>query len=71
MTIKTQTFLSAKQVAERTSISVSSIRRLASERRFPQPVRITESRIAWLSEDIDQWIAERYLQGRTANANKA
>ena len=68
--IKTQ-FLSARQVAERTSISVSSIRRLASERRFPQPVRITDSRIAWLSEDIDQWIAERYLKGRAANDNNA
>lgn len=69
MTALINQFLSAKQVAERTSMSVSSIRRLAGEKRFPQPVKITENRIAWLSTDVDRWITQTYTEGKAANDN--
>ena len=50
--------LKAKQVAEKTSISVPHIHRLARDGRFPMPVKISEHRSGWLESDIDEWISE-------------
>ena len=50
--------LKAKEVAERTSISIPHIRRLAREEKFPKPVPLTENRSAWLESDVQGWISE-------------
>jgi len=57
--------LKAKQVAEKTSISVPHIRRLARDGRFPKPVKISEHRSGWLEADIDDWISECVRQHRS------
>jgi prophage regulatory protein len=33
--------------------------RLAAKREFPQSVRVSNSRVAWLESEIDEWIASR------------
>jgi prophage regulatory protein len=50
--------LKAKQVAEKTSISIPHIRRMAREGRFPFPVKLSEHRSGWLEADVDEWIGE-------------
>jgi predicted DNA-binding transcriptional regulator AlpA len=50
--------LKAKQVAERTSISIPHINRMAREGKFPQRIKISEGRSGWLEEDVDTWISE-------------
>ncbi|MBE1290361.1 MAG: AlpA family phage regulatory protein [Rhodobacteraceae bacterium] len=50
--------LSASEVAKKTSMSVSNVRRLARNKQFPQPFALTESRYGWLESDIDEWISE-------------
>jgi prophage regulatory protein len=51
--------LKAKEVAERTSISIPHIRRLARDGKFPEPIPLTENRSGWLEADVDEWISER------------
>ena len=51
--------LSASKVAAKTSMSVSNIRRMAREGKFPPPFALTENRQGWLEQDVDEWISER------------
>ena len=51
--------LSASKVAAKTSMSVSNIRRMAREGKFPLPFALTENRQGWLEQDVDEWISER------------
>jgi predicted DNA-binding transcriptional regulator AlpA len=50
--------LSASEVAKKTSMSVSNIRRLARNKQFPEPFALTENRYGWLETDVDKWISE-------------
>ena len=50
--------LSASEVAAKTSMSVSNVRRLARDNKFPQPFALTENRYGWLEADVDEWISE-------------
>ena len=51
--------LNASQVANKTSVSVSNIRRMVREGKFPPPFALTENRQGWLEQDVDEWISER------------
>jgi len=50
--------LSATEVAAKTSMSVSNVRRLARNKQFPEPFALTENRYGWLESDVDEWISE-------------
>ena len=50
--------LSASKVAAKTSMSVSNVRRLARDKKFPEPFALTENRYGWLESDVDEWISE-------------
>ena len=50
--------LSASEVAEKTSMSVSNIRRMARDKKFPEPFALSENRYGWLESDVDEWISE-------------
>ena len=50
--------LNASQVANKTSMSVSNIRRLVREDKFPKPFALTENRQGWLEADVNKWISE-------------
>jgi prophage regulatory protein len=48
--------LTPKAVCERTSLSRSSLDRLVATGDFPQPIRITERRLAYRADDVQAWI---------------
>ena len=50
--------LKAKDVSERTSISIPHIRRMARDGKFPKPISITDNRTGWLESDVDDWISD-------------
>jgi len=50
--------LSASDVAAKTSMSVSNIRRMVRYGKFPPPFALTENRHGWLEEDVNEWISE-------------
>jgi len=50
--------LSASEVAAKTSMSVSNIRRMVREDKFPKPFALTENRYGWLESDVENWISE-------------
>jgi predicted DNA-binding transcriptional regulator AlpA len=50
--------LSAADVAKKTSMSVSNVRRLARNKQFPEPFALSENRYGWLETDVDEWISE-------------
>jgi prophage regulatory protein len=35
------------------------LRRLISEKKFPAPIRLSESRVAFLESEIDAWLRDR------------
>ena len=49
--------LKAQEVAQKTSMSVSNIRKLALEGKFPKPVPLTENRSGWLETEVEEWIS--------------
>ena len=56
--------LSMKQAAAITTLSVSSIKRMMAAGTFPQPVRLGESRIAFVDGEIHAWIRQRIAARR-------
>jgi len=60
--------LNRYQVAERTGLSVSSIKRLEARGEFPRRVHISENRVGWLLSEIDDWIAARVAERDTEGA---
>ena len=48
--------LSAKQVAEITSLSIPQIRRMANEEKMPPPIQISGSRVGWVEEELENWL---------------
>ena len=50
--------LSASEVAAKTSMSVSNVRRLARDKKFSEPFALTENRYGWLESEVDDWISE-------------
>ncbi len=54
--------LRRKEVEQRTALSRSRIYDLMSKGEFPLPVRLGTMSVAWASNEIDAWIAERIAQ---------
>jgi prophage regulatory protein len=52
-------FLTPKAVCERIALSRATLDRLVSAGKFPQPIRLTERRLAYNAADIEGWMAER------------
>jgi prophage regulatory protein len=44
-------------VQARTGLSRASLWRLVKDKTFPAPVRISQRAVAWLSSELDGWIA--------------
>ena len=62
-------FISIKHAAELIGVSVSTVRSLSERKDFPNPFKITESRIGLLESEVKQWMKETYEKGRAANDN--
>jgi predicted DNA-binding transcriptional regulator AlpA len=48
--------LSARQVAEKTSLSIPQIRRMSAARKMPTPIKISQSRLGWSEVEVDNWL---------------
>jgi len=63
MTIPTsgtpRTILRIGALKQKTGLSTSSIYGLIEEGGFPKPIPLSERRVGWLSDEIDDWISER------------
>ena len=51
--------LGKKKVRRKTGLSDPTIWRLERAGEFPKRVNITPSRVGWIEEEIDEWIAGR------------
>jgi prophage regulatory protein len=51
--------LAPKEVVRRTSLSRTTLWRLAQIGAFPKSVRISPGRCGWRAADVEQWIASR------------
>ena len=56
------TLLSMKQASAMTTLSVSSIKRMMVAGTFPKPVRLGESRIAFVDAEIHAWVRARIAE---------
>lgn len=54
--------LSMKQASAMTTLSVSSIKRMMAAGTFPKPVRLGESRIAFVDSEIHAWVRARIAE---------
>ena len=61
--------LSASGVSIKTSLSISHIRRLSKQGKFPKPIQISAVRQGWLEKDINDWIEHKYLEARGGREN--
>ena len=52
-------FLSLAQIEQATSLKKSTVYGLIQRGEFPKPVTITARRVAWVSSEIQAWIAAR------------
>jgi len=57
MTVSTPTLLPLREVVKATSLSKATIYRGVRAGSFPAPVHVTERRVAWPSERINNFIA--------------
>lgn len=50
-------FLTPKTVCKLTSLSRSTLDRIVASGDFPQPVRITQRRLAYRADEVEAWMA--------------
>jgi prophage regulatory protein len=46
-------------VKEKTQLSRSTIYRLASQGKFPTPIRLAENSVGWYADEIEEFLASR------------
>ena len=51
--------LSPKKVCEEVSFSRATLDRLVAAGQFPAPIRITQNRLAYSAEAVENWIADK------------
>ncbi|EIX9167125.1 TPA: AlpA family transcriptional regulator [Klebsiella quasipneumoniae subsp. quasipneumoniae] len=59
-----QSFIRLSEVLRRTGYSKAWIYRLLKENRFPRPVKIGSRSIAFVENEIDEWINQRIAESR-------
>jgi len=57
-----------KQVQQSTGLSASSIYQLMADNSFPQSVQLSERRVAWVEQEIIDWIEQRIRQRQQGGA---
>ncbi|EML9492669.1 MULTISPECIES: helix-turn-helix transcriptional regulator [Enterobacteriaceae] len=61
-------FIRLPEVLERTGFSKAWIYRLISQNRFPKPIKLGERAIAFLENEIDDWIEQVIQSSRNEAA---
>lgn len=57
--LETDRILSPKEVMKRTSLSRSSLARLARDGEFPRPFPLSARRVGWSEYEVTAWIAKQ------------
>lgn len=57
-----QKLLRLKQVMEMTGLSRSYVYELAKQGKFPKPVKLSEKSVAWVDQEVREWIDQRIEQ---------
>ena len=57
--------LSLNEVCKKTSLSRTTINNHRSKGAFPEAVLLSETRIAFVETEVDDWIVERIAERRT------
>jgi predicted DNA-binding transcriptional regulator AlpA len=52
-------FLTPKAVCAQVALSRATLDRIVASGDFPKPIRITQRRLAFNAEAVEQWMAER------------
>jgi prophage regulatory protein len=52
-------FLTPKAVCERVALSRATLDRLVAAGKFPQPIRLTERRLAYDAAAVEAWMQEK------------
>ncbi|EFN6654559.1 helix-turn-helix transcriptional regulator [Escherichia coli] len=55
-------YLELRDITKTTSLSRSTIYRMIGRGEFPKQRKISPRRVAWLKEDIDEWMKKRVMQ---------
>jgi prophage regulatory protein len=53
------TFILAQEMTGLVPFSPNHLRRLEAQGDFPRRIRIGANRIAWLRDEVEQWLADR------------
>ena len=56
---ESDTFILAQELTGLVPFSPNHLRRLEAQGDFPRRVRIGANRIAWLRDEVEQWLADR------------
>jgi prophage regulatory protein len=56
--------LRRRQVEEMVGLRRSALYALVAAGKFPRPIHLTVRAVAWLSSEVDRWIAERVVESR-------
>ncbi len=57
--------LRCKAVLQRTGLTRSCLYALVFKSAFPRPVKITAKAVAWPSDQVDAWMAERIAASKS------
>ncbi|HUJ38009.1 MAG TPA: AlpA family phage regulatory protein, partial [Hyphomicrobium sp.] len=52
------TMLRANDVARLTGLSLSTLKRMVLDHRFPKPMHLSPRRIGWPARDVKRWLEE-------------
>lgn len=63
--------LSKKQLREMVLYSPQHIQRLEDAGRFPRRVRLGQSRVGWIEQEVLDWLAERIRERDKTNEGSA
>jgi len=55
----TAILISIDEVKERIGLSETTIWRIRKAGNFPKPVEVSPNRIAWVEQEVEDWLAER------------
>lgn len=58
------TLINRKEVERLTTLCRSSIYALMQDGRFPRPIRIADQRVAWVKQEITDWLNDRIANAR-------
>lgn len=65
---KSKRFLRRDQVTDTTGLGESTVRMMVRQGKFPKPVRIGGSSVAWVESEIHDWMDERIAERDNENA---